>query len=81
MLFELVADLRRRSNDKKFNKYALNKVYKSQKDSQKLEEKEVFAESLKVGDVIKMKNGCMIPTDCIVIQTDDPLGQCYINTA
>jgi len=28
VLFELIADLRRRANDKKFNKYALNKVYK-----------------------------------------------------
>lgn len=44
-------------------------------------EKEISAEDLKVGDVIRINNGLQVPTDCVVLQTDDPLGQCYINTA
>lgn len=36
---------------------------------------------LHVGDIIVMDDECIIPTDCIVLQTDDPSGQCFINTS
>ena len=53
IIFELVADLRRGANDKKFNKYKLSKVYRSGKQ---LVEKEINAEDLKAGDIIKMQS-------------------------
>ena len=34
-----------------------------------------------VGDVIKLQNGDTLPADCVVLSTDDPLGQCYISTS
>ena len=46
MLWELVAELRRRDNDKKFNKSMINKLHKKDETNSKFEEMEVFAESL-----------------------------------
>lgn len=71
MLFELIADIRRWNSDKKVNNYKVDMVYES---SGKLETQISTAEKLKVGDIIKMNNNCMVPADCIVIQTNDPLG-------
>ena len=59
MLWELLAELRRRDNDKKFNKSLINKLHKKDKTNaknSKFDEKEVYAESLQVGDIIKMTN-------------------------
>lgn len=78
MLFELIADIRRWNSDKKVNNYKVELVYES---SGKVEVKTSAAEKLKVGDIIKMNNGCMVPADCVVLSTNDPLGQCYISTA
>lgn len=36
---------------------------------------------MQVGDIIVLQDGSQIPADCVVLQTDDPLGQCYINTS
>ena len=33
-----------------------------------------------VGHVIELANDEMIPADCIVIYSDNELGQCYIST-
>ena len=27
-----------------------------------------------------LKNNGLVPADCLVLSTSDPLGQCYINT-
>jgi len=40
-----------------------------------------MSKHLKVGDVIELKNGSMVPADCIVLHTEDRLGYCYISTA
>ena len=39
------------------------------------------AAKLMVGDVIMLENECVISADCVVLSTDDPLGQCYISTS
>ena len=80
MVFELVADLRRRANDNKVNNQKVCKVSKNESDKT-LQETETTAAQLKVGDVIKIPNGTQIPADCLVLSTGDSLGQCYINTA
>lgn len=78
MLFEFIADIRRWNADKKVNNYKVDMAYS---DGGKIQTKTSTAEKLNVGDIIKMNNGCMVPADCIVLQTNDPLGQCYISTA
>jgi len=72
IILEGVADLRRRANDNKFNHYKITVVNRGA--GNELMEKEVNAEDLKVGDVVKMVSGTKVMADCIVIQTDDPLG-------
>lgn len=42
---------------------------------------EATAADLKVGDVIKLKNEDELPADCVVLQSDHPMGQCYISTS
>jgi magnesium-transporting ATPase (P-type) len=79
IILEGVADLRRRANDNKFNHHKINIVHKN--ESNTFIEKEIKAEELKVGHIVKMLSGTKVMADCIVIETDDSLGQCYINTA
>ena len=71
--------MRRRSNDNKFNLYKVNVVHRSSDGIFK--EREISAKDLKVGQVMKLVSGTKVMADSIVIETDDPLGQCYINTA
>jgi magnesium-transporting ATPase (P-type) len=78
MLFELIADIRRWNSDKKVNNYPVQMVYDQ---GGKLHYQKSTAQKLSVGDIIQMCNGCMVPADCIVLSTNDPLGQCYISTS
>jgi len=36
--------------------------------------KEINAEAMKVGDIIKMQSGTPVMADCVVLSTADPLG-------
>lgn len=71
IIFELIADIRRWNSDKKVNNYKVDMAFE---DGGKILSTGSTAEKLKVGDIIKMNNGCMVPADCIVISTNDPLG-------
>ena len=42
---------------------------------------ETISEKLKVGDIILIKNEQQISADCILMHSNDDLGQCYINTS
>lgn len=64
MIFELIADIRRWNSDKKVNSYKVDMAYE---DGGKIQSAGSTAEKLKVGDIIKMNNGCMVPADCIVL--------------
>lgn len=79
IVFELIADIRRWKSDKKVNNYKVETVYQDEKGVIKIQNS--TAQKLKVGDIIQMNNGCMVPADCIVLSTQDPLGQCYISTS
>ena len=70
MAFELVAEIRRRRYANKVNRVKVKRVYRG--DS--LQESETTSRNLKVGDVIKIDNDCVIPADCLVLSTGDELG-------
>lgn len=78
MVFEMVADIMRWDNDKKVNNYEVQKVIKYGAIIKEVNEK---AANLRVGDIIMLQNECKIPADCVLLSTDDPLGQCYISTS
>jgi magnesium-transporting ATPase (P-type) len=72
MLFELIADIRRWKGDKRVNNFVVDMVV--QDSTGKITKEKSTAQKLKVGDIIQMNNGCMVPADCIVLSTQDPLG-------
>lgn len=78
MIFELVADVRRWVSDNKINNYIVKKVVA---DGSSLKTYDSKASSLIIGDIIQLENGAQIPADCVVLHTDDSLGQCYISTS
>ena len=75
IIFELIADIRRYNSDKKVNNQQVD-ILKEGETSVK-----TTSSKLKVGNIIKMNNGQMVPADCIVLSTQDHLGQCYISTS
>ena len=78
IFFEFVSDLRRWRNDHKINGYEVTKVWK---EAGQIVKEKVKSSQLVVGDVVLFQDGCAVPADCVVLQTDDKLGQCYINTS
>ena len=79
IIFEGVTDVRRFSADKKVNLQQVTKIRQS--PSGKLEEELATAQELKVGDIVKLETNAFIPADCIILQAEDRLGQCYISTS
>ena len=79
ILFELVSDHRRWRSDRKVNKYKVKRLHQTQPG--KIERMDVDTQHLRVGDVIVLDHDNFIPADCIILQTDDPNGQCFINTS
>ena len=78
ILFELVSDLRRWRSDRKVNGLKVARVFYS---NGKLECADTVSAALKVGDVVRLQSDDLIPADCVVLQNDDPTGQCFINTS
>jgi P-type E1-E2 ATPase len=37
-------------------------------------------QNLKVGDIIRLTDDQMIPADCIILQTDSPNADCFVQT-
>jgi len=79
IIFELIADIRRWKQDNKTNGQQIERVTKDSKGQ--LTPNKVKSQQLKVGDVILMNDGQMVPADCLVLSTDDSIGQCYISTS
>ena len=79
IIFELIADIRRWKQDNKVNRQQITKVDKDDKGN--LIESNIRSEQLKVGDIVLMNDGQMVPADCLLLSTDDSLGQCYVSTA
>ena len=71
IIFELIADIRRWRNDKKVNNYKVQMVYEK---AGAITTMDSTAEKLRVGDIIQMSNGYMVPADGIVLSTRDALG-------
>ena len=76
MIFEGKTDYRRYQADKKVNEIQVTRISSSGKGEQV-----VSSQNLRVGDVIMLESGCNIPADCIILSTEDRLGQCYISTS
>lgn len=64
MLFEMVADLRRHAEDKKANQF---KVQVASLNGREFTCKDVATETLKVGQLIKLRNEEWVPADCLVV--------------
>jgi magnesium-transporting ATPase (P-type) len=79
MIFELISDLRRYKNDKKVNGQLTNKMMMDSKG--KIIFEKTPAAKLLVGDMIMLENDNVVAADCVVLSTDDALGQCYISTS
>lgn len=77
MIFEGVSDVKRWLNDNEINAQKIDRVCS---DGSTCKNKQILSESLKVGDVIQLKNNEMVPADVVLLSTDDPLGQCFIST-
>ena len=71
MSFELVAEVRRRRYAKKVNNIKVKKIYRGKELTK---EQDTISADLKVGDVIRIDNDCVIPADCLVLSTGDELG-------
>jgi phospholipid-transporting ATPase len=76
IIFELLEELKRNDQDKEENSI---KVTQMSLNSGKMEDKDTVSVNLKVGQIIKLKNN-MVPADCLVLQTKDAKGLCYIST-
>lgn len=79
IIFELLSDLRRYKSDKKVNSYLTNKMMVDA--SGKMVVEKTAASKLVVGDLIMLDNNSLVSADCVLLSTDDPLGQCYISTS
>ena len=77
MIFELVADLKRYQSDKKYNEHTVTKV---SHERDKVVLNIIRSDELKVGDILKLNNGEMVPADCLVLSTGEINGMCYIST-
>ena len=74
LIREIVEDYRKYSNDKTVNEYK-NYVYKLPKF---LKQK---CESIKVGNIVRVKKNETIPADLLIIKTSLKNGFCYMQTA
>lgn len=68
---EAIDDINRRKRDKESNNELYEVINKS---------KLVPSKDLKVGDLIKIHKGSRLPADVVVLQTNDPNGESFINT-
>ena len=67
VLFEGIADYRRWKQDNKVNGQVVTRVAGQQNEK-------VLSMELLVGDIILVQNDEMLPADCVLVSTDDPLG-------
>ena len=78
MLREGLADLRRWSEDRKTN---ARKYIRLEDPNNLTLKKEVRSDDLKVGDLIEISDGNTIPSDCLLIATQQPNYQCFVQTS
>lgn len=77
VIFELIADLRRWSHDRKINGQMVTAVFKA---ADQLLTTPSTAADLMVGDIVLLENNANVPADCLVLSTSNVNGQIYINT-
>jgi P-type E1-E2 ATPase len=78
MVMELVADLRRWRSDKKIN---TKPIIMLQLNNGEFQEIDSLSQNINVGDILVVKNNMQVLADCIVIDCEDPSGQCFISTS
>jgi magnesium-transporting ATPase (P-type) len=78
MLVDLITDLRRWKSDKATNNLHAIKLLQRKGTLIEMDSK---SEDLQVGDVIVLKNNMQLQADCIVLDTEEPHGLCYISTS
>ena len=78
MLKEFYADYMRWRADQKENSRLYTVIVKGEGDD--YDEEEVRCDELKVGDVIKLKDGEVAPADLFILTTKDSRGECFNKT-
>lgn len=41
----------------------------------------VRSEHLKVGDILELSDDSIVPTDCLLLSTEDARGECFVQTS
>lgn len=77
IIFEFLEERKRSSQDSEDNNIKVTKINianGSQTDG------DTISLNLHVGDLIKLKDNQLVPADCVVLQTSDSKGLCFIST-
>lgn len=75
VLKELLADIKRYTEDKKTNGIEYSRLEKDQSL------KKVRSAQLKVGDILQLNDDEIVPSDCILLHTLEKHGECFVQTA
>jgi magnesium-transporting ATPase (P-type) len=76
MLKDIVEDTLNRYSD-----FIINHIKTEFYDNTKKEWKSKYWENVKVGDVVRVRNKHTFPADLLFIDTSDPAGSCFVETA
>lgn len=74
MLKELLADLKRWQDDKRTNQRAYTRVGPEGPV-------QIQSQDIRVGDILELHDGQMVPADCVLLSTQQESGQCFVQTA
>ena len=78
MIRELVADLKRWKQDNITNSRLYNKITSA---NVLKEMSQIKSKDIRVGDILEIHDGQIIPADCFILQTSFPSGQCFVQTS
>lgn len=84
MLKEFLADCKRYKSDKRQNRHpctVIELVDPTARGESQFEERLVATESLKVGDVVRVRDGDIIPADLVILTTKDSKCEAFNKTA
>lgn len=77
---EIVEEVGRWLSDKAVNDRAVKRVHASEQAPYMLSSM-TTASQIKVGDIVLLDHDSVVPADCVMLQSGDFQGRCYLNTA